>query len=58
MRAVALAAALCLAGCVNPRFSICGQPGSCVVNACTTDGACSAKPLELTAPSLREGITP
>ncbi len=44
---VALLVLLLLSACVRPQISVCGQPGSCVLNTCTADNACNAKPVEI-----------
>lgn len=47
MKALGLLLALALAGCIHPTIEVCSKPGACVLNTCTTDNACNAKPLEL-----------
>jgi hypothetical protein len=42
-----LATLLLLGACVRPDITVCGQPGSCVINACDRADACKAEPLQV-----------
>ena len=46
-RALAAALVMALAGCVRPAITVCGQPGACVINVCTTGNTCTVKPIDL-----------